>query len=268
MRIHCGRRIAIAILLLLSAVVGTCWTALAEPSGPATSGYITRLAVPTTTSSDTDLVVQVVAFYSEDGRYSSEPVKVTIVVARENAELQGTGQIGTVVKEKNITINDNQIHKVNIGRLEQGTYRVRAVFHTARAGDLVKEDTIAVLHPPVPYTITLGNGKRIEFRSLSDNRNETFTLNIQILYSPTNEISLVKHNVTNFTYEIEGSPQLLTVFVTDIYGNVNGQNGGMAYVHTYTKPFAFYFWRPFAALGIVALGVVMIVYLKRHEVVS
>lgn len=265
MRIHCGQ-IATAIILLLSAVVGTCWTALAEPSGPATAGYITRLSVPATTSSDTDMIVQVVAFFSEDGRYSPEPVKVSIIVAQESAELQGTGRIGETVKEKNFTINDNQIHKVSLGRLEQGTYRVRAVFHTERSGDLMKEDSVAVLHPPVDYSISLDTHKVI-FHGLG-NENETFTVTIKVLYSPEHEESLTRGNITNLTYRITGTPQILAVWVIDKYGNVNGLNNGRAYVITFTKPSSYYLYRPFVALTIVAIGVILIVYMKKHEVVA
>lgn len=253
------RKRALILWLILTfptiGMAGIAQLPAAQGAGPSPAsssyGYVCRLAVKPQYSNAEDVKVVVVGFYSEGGRYIPKPVHINIIV-----EYAG---VGGIVKQVNTTVNDNKEHTVNLGKFQMATYTITATFQEAKQA---KQDNFIVLHEPVPYYLSISRGVEVRFKSLSNNHNDTFTVNIILQYSAEDIEEKTYTNTTNFTYRPPSGVKVMSVYVADRWGNVNGMNNGEPIVWVYTQDKNYYLMRTVAAVVVFIVLLIGIVYVR------
>lgn len=243
----------IVFLFLITGVVGIPRPPLAEGAGPSTSSYINRALVSSEYNSDEDVVIKVKSYYSVDAQRVDIPCPV-------NASIYYSinGSNGEYIRSVSVVCDDSRLHRMNFGRLSQATYNIVITFPSE-----IKKESFCVLHPPVKYSIALNNGKCVDFRS--EEKNKTFTVHIDIQYGLNSVESHVFYNRSELVYDVPGSPQILSIYVVDEYGNINAGLDGDAYTWDYSKPPSYYFYRDVSIVVLVLLSMTFIVFVIRRS---
>lgn len=216
-----------------------------SPAAASSYGYICRMSVNPQYHNSEDIKISVYAFYSEGGRYVPKPIHISITI-----EYAG---VGGVVRTINATINDNRQHEINAGRLDMATYTIKALFVEAQQ---IKTDNFIVLHDPAPYFLYLNRGGEIRFRAAEG---DNFTVRIIMQYSPDRIEEKTYSNTTHFTYRPPAGVKVMSIYVLDRWGNINGMNEGQPYIWVYAQDRYYNLYRIVAAVIVSIVVLIAIV---------